>query len=59
MVKLKKGEETFTVVDGPHAGQTFTRGVEYKSPPKGYESRFEKVKIKPAKPKPESKGGKK
>ena len=45
MVKLKKGQETFQIVDGPDAGKTFTRGVEYESPPKGYENRFTSVKL--------------
>jgi hypothetical protein len=45
MMKLKKGQETFQVVDGPDAGRTFERGVEYDTPPKGYENRFEKVKL--------------
>ena len=49
MVKLKKGQETFTVVDGPDAGKTFEKGVEYDKPPKGFESRFGKIKLdKPA-----------
>jgi hypothetical protein len=55
MVKLKKGQETFTIVDGRDAGKTFEKGVEYDKPPKGYESRFardlqvKKVKLhKPA-----------
>jgi len=45
MVKLKKNQEAFTVVDGPDAGRTFERGVEYDHVPKGYESRFEKVRL--------------
>jgi hypothetical protein len=59
MVKLKKGQETFQVVDGPDAGRTFERGVEYDIPPKGYKDRFEAVKLsKPVEVKIIEKGGK-
>jgi len=60
MIKLKKGQETFQIVDGPDAGKTFTRGVEYDTPPKGYENRFETIKLsKPVEVKTtDRKGGK-
>jgi len=45
--KLKNGQETFQVVDGPDTGKTYNRGVEYESIPPGEEHRFEKV-AKPA-----------
>lgn len=48
MVKLKKGQEAFVIVDGPDTGRKFEPGVEYDAAPKGYESRFEKVKLGPA-----------
>lgn len=47
MHRLKNGQDTFTVVDGPDAGKTFKRGVEYEAIPPGEEHRFEKVS-KPA-----------
>ncbi|SDU26693.1 hypothetical protein [Desulfobacula phenolica] len=43
--KLKKGQETFQVVDGPDAGRTYERGQEYETLPKGEEHRFEKVSV--------------
>jgi len=46
MFKLKKGQETFQVVDGPNTGKTYERGREYESIPAGEENRFEKV-LKP------------
>ena len=52
MLRLKKGQETFQVVDGPDAGKTYERGVKYDQVAKGYESRFEKVKlVMPVQPK--------
>jgi len=45
MFRLKKGQETFQVVDGPDAGKTFKKGVVYDKAPAGYETRFEKKKI--------------
>jgi len=45
MVILKKGQETFQIVDGPDAGKIFKRGVAYDTPPKGYENKFEEVKL--------------
>ena len=49
MFKLKKGQESFTVVDGPDACSTYEKDVEYESVPQGHESRFESVKfLKPA-----------
>ena len=44
MVRLKKGREAFTIVDGPDAGKTYRPGMEYDQVPKGYEDRFEKNK---------------
>lgn len=41
--KLKNGQETFQVVDGPETGKTYKRGVEYESIPHGEEHRFEKM----------------
>ncbi len=59
MVKLKKGQETFQVADGPDAGRTYEKDVEYDHVPKGFESRFEKVKLgEPAVAKTIKKGGK-
>ncbi|MBU3952168.1 MAG: hypothetical protein KKF12_17635 [Proteobacteria bacterium] len=43
--KLKNGQETFQVVDGPDTGKTYKRDVEYESIPPGEEHRFEKVKV--------------
>lgn len=43
MLKLKKGQEAFTIVDGPDAGKTFRPGMEYDRAPGGYEDRFESV----------------
>lgn len=60
MVRLKKGQESFTPVDGPDKGFTFERGVEYGKAPKGYEDRFEEVKIlAPVEPKTKSRKGNK
>lgn len=41
--RLKRGQETFTVVDGPDAGKTFKRGREYDRIPDAEKHRFEKV----------------
>lgn len=40
MYELKKGEESFTLVDGPDAGKTFHQGKKYQKIPAGYEFRF-------------------
>lgn len=58
MVKLKKGQEAFEIVDGPDRGRKFERDVEYEKPPKGYENRFEKaVPAVPVEPKTSGKKG--
>ncbi len=44
MFKLKPGQETFQVVDGPDTGKTFERGRVYETIPAGEEHRFEKVR---------------
>jgi len=62
MVRLKKGQEAFEIVDGPDAGLKFERDKTYDQAPKGYEDRFDKVSPpKPPKPvmKPELEGDKK
>jgi hypothetical protein len=43
MVRLKKGQEAFEIVDGPDAGLKFERNKTYDQAPLGYEDRFEKV----------------
>ncbi|MBU1193964.1 MAG: hypothetical protein KKE62_01975 [Proteobacteria bacterium] len=53
MVKLKKGQEAFVVVDGPDAGRTYRQDTTYPQAPKGYETRFEQIKPKPV-PQPET-----
>lgn len=50
MFKLKKGQESFQVVDGPDAGKTFRRGVAYDHIPTGEERRFEPVSAPKASP---------
>lgn len=51
MYRLKKGQDSFKVVDGPFAGRHFKRGVEVAEVPPGEKHRFEKVP-EPRKPKP-------
>lgn len=41
--RLKKGEESFEVVDGPHAGKKFKRGVIYPDRPYQLRGHFEEV----------------
>lgn len=41
--KLKKGVESFEVVDGPMAGRKFLRGKVYKEIPSGEAKKFEKI----------------
>ena len=48
MYQLKKGQETFQIVDGPDEGLTFERNKTYDQAPKGYENRFEPVATEPA-----------
>ncbi len=36
MVKLKKGQEAFEIVDGPDKGKKFKRDVEYEKAPDGH-----------------------
>ncbi len=60
MVILKKGQEAFTIVDGPDKGKTFKPNTEYEKAPKGYEKRFSAVKLNVnVKPKISSGKGKK
>ena len=62
MYKLKKGQEAITLVDGPDAGKTFEKDVEYEQAPVGYEKRFEAVKFHdpgPVKKSSKTAGGKK
>ena len=47
MFRLKKGQESFQVVDGPDAGRTFERDVEYHQPPVGHDHLFEPVRTNP------------
>jgi len=49
MVRLKKSQEAFTVVDGPDAGKTYRPGMAYDQAPAGYEKRFEKIDPEPPK----------
>ncbi len=42
--KLKRGQESFTAVDGPFAGRTFCPGKIYAAVPPGEERRFERVR---------------
>lgn len=46
MYQLKKGVESFDIVDGPHAGQQFRRGQVYKTVPPDVQNKFEKVEDK-------------
>jgi hypothetical protein len=43
MWKLKAGQPDIDIVDGPLAGRSFKRGVEYTEIPPAEEIRFEKV----------------
>lgn len=45
MYRLKPGQESFQIVDGPDAGRTFERGKMYGQAPAGYENRFERLKV--------------
>ena len=45
MYRLKKGQESLTVMDGPDAGKTYEKDVEYGHVPESEKSRFEKVKF--------------
>lgn len=53
MYQLKKGQEAFTVVEGPFAGQTFKPGVHYAEIPKETAGRFAAVKDDGPLPAPE------
>ena len=44
MYKLKKGIESFQVVDGPFAGRKFEKGKEYAEIPPDEAAKFEKIK---------------
>ena len=43
MWRLKNGEESFQVVDGPFAGRRFGKGCEYEEIPEQERRRFERV----------------
>lgn len=47
MYKLKKGQESFTPVEGPMAGREFAPGRIYEEIPPGTEGRFEKIQPQP------------
>jgi hypothetical protein len=53
MYRLKKGVESFEIVDGPQAGLKFERGKTYSQAPEGYRRRFEPADPPAAKDKPE------
>ncbi|KKW12654.1 MAG: hypothetical protein UY48_C0010G0006 [Candidatus Gottesmanbacteria bacterium GW2011_GWB1_49_7] len=42
MYKLKAGQESFTVVEGPLGGKTYRTGEKYEQIPPGEEERFDK-----------------
>jgi hypothetical protein len=44
MYQLKKGVESFEVVDGPFAGKKFLRGKTYKDIPPEEKHKFEKIR---------------
>lgn len=50
--QLKKGQESFQIVDGPNAGRKFERGRKYKESqiPAEVNERFEKIEVKSQKP---------
>lgn len=50
--RLKPGQESFQVVDGPYAGKTFERGKVYTDIPPEEKSRFEKMPVETQKPAP-------
>lgn len=43
MFRLKKGIESFQVVDGPFAGRKFLKGKEYAEVPDGERGKFRKT----------------
>lgn len=45
--RLKKGQESFQVVDGPLAGRKFLKGQVYAEIPPGEKGRFEEIRPKP------------
>ncbi len=50
MYKLKKGQESITIVDGPDAGKNYARGKTFDAPAKGYEHLFTKIKTTDSQP---------
>lgn len=50
--RLKQGQESFQVVDGPYAGKTFDRGKPYTDIPPEEKRRFEKIPVETVKPAP-------
>ena len=51
--RLKPGQESFEVVDGPSAGKKFLRGQTYMEIPAEYRKRFEPA-VPPVQPIPKS-----
>jgi len=51
MFTLKKGAESFQVVDGPLAGKRYVRGKAYKQVPPEERAKFEEIKPPEAKDK--------
>lgn len=50
--RLKKGMESFQVVDGPMAGRKFLKGEVYTEIPPGEVRKFDEIKPKPSVPVP-------
>jgi len=54
MYKLRQGQESFQVVDGPFEGRQYARGRLYREVPAAYRSRFETVQGESPEPKARS-----
>ena len=52
MYQLKKGQEAFTLVEGPLAGRTYKPGERYQEIPRELSGRFTAIKAVPAPPEP-------
>ncbi len=50
MYRLKKGQESITIVDGPDAGRNYARGKTFDAPAAGYEHLFTKIKTTDSQP---------
>ena len=50
MYQLKKGQEKFTVVEGPCKGMSFAPGVRYAEIPREHAKRFTETTAAPAPP---------